>query len=344
MNAETAESLVTFAEEMRNALPGLDGKAVLSRLEDGRPDLLEALDWFVEHARPDDALRLASALVPFWMATKRIAEGDQWFERVLAMPGGDAARRARGLFDHGYLVFWAGEYDRSATLQEQALELGRRVTDPSVIGLALGGLARIALRTDVEAAKRLLREALAVTEGTSDRIGRSGAMHVLAVAAQMSGDFAEARRLMTERIRLARETHNYATIAIESSNLSMVERQLGNLDTAEALSREALDITNRRGDELATAWMVNGLAAVTAAKGDLERAATLVGFADVGIERAGGEWPPDERIQHDETVSVLTAKLEPAALERARALGAAMATVEGVEFALTQPRMTGATT
>jgi tetratricopeptide (TPR) repeat protein len=344
MNAETAESLVTLAEEARTALPGLDGKAAMSRLEDRRPDLLDALEWLVEHGRADEAFRLASALVPFWMATKRIAEGDNWFERVLAMRGGEEARRARGLFDHGYLIFWAGQYERSAALQDEALDLARRVNDPTVIALALGGLARLALRTDVEAAKRLLREAIAVTEGTSDRIGRSGAMHVLAVAAQMSGEFDDARRLMSERIRLARDTGNYATIASECGNLSMVERQLGNLDAAEALSREALELSNRRGDELATAWMVNGLAAVKAAQGDVERAATLLGFADVAMERAGGEWPPDERIQYDETVSLLTAKLEPRIFEAARARGTAMTTAEGVEFALRKTPVSGATT
>jgi tetratricopeptide (TPR) repeat protein len=337
MNGETAESLVTLAEEARTALPGLDGKAALSRFEDRRVDLLEALEWLVEHRRPDQVFRLASALVPFWMATKRIAEGDEWFERVLALPGGDGARRARALFDHGYLIFWAGQYERSAALQDQALVLARRVNDPTVISLVLGGLARIALRTDVEAAKRLLREAIAVTEGTSDRIGRSAAMHVLAVAAQMSGEFEEARRLMSERIAIAREQGNYATIAVESGNLSMVERQLGNLDAAEALSREAVDIVHRRGDQLAVAWMINGLAAVTAARGDIQRAASLLGVADATLERAGGEWPPDEQIQHDETVSVVTARIGSQALDSARVRGAAMSTDEGVGFALAEP-------
>jgi hypothetical protein len=106
----------------------------------------------------------------------------------------------------------------------------------------LVGLARIALRTDVAEARRLCREAIAITDGTDDRSGRSSAMHVLGVAAQMAGDFLEARTVMSARIALAREMNNLATISSEAGNLSMVERQLGNLDEAEALAREALDI------------------------------------------------------------------------------------------------------
>jgi tetratricopeptide (TPR) repeat protein len=330
----TAQSVLVFAEEARTRLTGLEGSQAMSELEERHDELLAALDWFADQGRADEAFRLATAMVPFWMATKRLDEGDAAFARILALSDGDEVRRGRALFDHGYLIFWAGRYDESAALQQRALEIGRAQNDPTVTALALGGLARIALRTDVEEAKRLLREAIAVTEGTDDRIGRSGAMHVLGVAAQMSGDLEEARRLMSERIALARETGNLVTVASESGNLSMVERQLGNLAAAEALSLEALAISHARGDEMAIAWMVNGLAAVTAAKGELGRAAILVGVADGAMERAGGEWPPDERVQYDATVAALMERLGEAAFAEARARGAAMTTEEGVAFAL----------
>lgn len=333
VDAETAESLVTFAEEARIGLTSLDGASVQAELEDRRPELLAALEWFVEHGRPDDSFRLAGALVPFWMATKRIDEGDAWLERVLSLPGGSRAARARALYEHGYLIFWAGDDERSDARLRAALELARPENDPTVIALALTARARIALRHDVDHAKSLLREAIAVTDGTADRIGRSGAMHVSAVAEQMSGNLAEAARLMSERIELGRETGNFATIAIESNNLSMVERQLGNLDRAEELIRDAFDIFRRRGDAIATAWALNGLAAVTAAQGRGERAAVLIGIADAALTAAGGEWPPDERVQHDETVARLSKQLGAEDFERARARGEAMTAEEGIDYA-----------
>jgi hypothetical protein len=115
----------------------------------------------------------------------------------------------------------------------------------------------------------------------------------------------------------------------------MVERRLGNLDDAERLSRDALSIVRARGDAMAIPWIINGLAAVTAAKGQLERAATLNGMAAAMLEQAGGEWPPDELEQYEETLAAVGKGLPPAVIERARAKGAAMSTPEGVEFALT---------
>lgn len=162
-------------------------------------------------------------------------------------------------------------------------------------------------------------------------------MHVLAVAYQMNGEFEAARRVMSDRIALGRETGNDFLVAVESANLSMVERQLGNLAVAEDLSRASLATFHRLGDVLATAWSANGLAAVTAARGDLERAATLLGFAEAGIEAAGSEWPADERAQYETTIELLEAGPTPAVLARARAAGRTMSTSEAVAFALASP-------
>ncbi|HET9886582.1 MAG TPA: tetratricopeptide repeat protein [bacterium] len=66
----------------------------------------------------------------------------------------------------------------------------------------------------------------------------------------------------------------------EAGNLSMVERQLGNLAEAEALAREALEIDFRQSNEVGIPWKVNGLAAVAKDRGELDRAAALIGIAD----------------------------------------------------------------
>jgi tetratricopeptide (TPR) repeat protein len=334
VDALKAESLLASVVEARTALRGPDGSAAQARLERMYRQLASAFEFFLAERRADGAMCLANALVPFWMATSRIGEGDEWFRRALATDGSSDRARARAFYEHGYLIFWAGDYDRAGELARQAVELGRAANEPTTVALALAVLARIALQTDVEEAKRLLLEAIAVTDGTDDREGRSSAMHVLGVAYQMSGEFEEARRVMSDRIALGRETGNDYLIAIESANLSMVERQLGNLERAEALGRESLATMRRRGDELAIPWVVNSLAAVTAARGDLPRAATLLGFAEAGISRAGGEWPPDERAQYESTLAILRDGLASGMLDQARADGASKSIEDGVTFAL----------
>jgi len=296
------------------------------------------LRWFVESRRPDQALTMASTLSPYWTATKRIEEGVSWLSASLTIPGADPVRSAQAFHDLGMLLFWQGKYEEALGHFETSEAVARAAGDVNVTALALAGQARVALRSDVEQARRLCREALELTEGASDALGRSSALHVLGVAAQMTGDLDEAKRVMSERLAIGRQTGNLPLISSEAGNLCMVERQLGNLEAAELLGREALEIDVRRRDARSIPWKVNGLAAVAAAAGEDERAARLIGVADATMEQSGGAWPPDEQVQYTETVEVLAGRLGEDEFNRLRAAGHETDVDAALAFALRRPR------
>ena len=216
------------------------------------------------------------------------------------------------------MPFWMGDDERASELFSQALEIGRRLGDAPLTSQALGGLARVALRTDVAEGRRLAREALAVSDGADDEPGRSNALHLLGVGAQMAGDLLEARDWMTQRLALVRATGNQFLIASEACNLSMVERQLGDLDSADALPREALEIERRTGDQFTTPFAISGLAAIATERGDFERAATLVGAAEAILEAQHMAWPPDERPHYERLLATLPEAMGSDAFEQAR--------------------------
>jgi tetratricopeptide (TPR) repeat protein len=326
-------TLVEFAEDARRRMRAADESAT-GDIERRYGELRSGMDRGLATGEADASFALATALVPFWIATKRIDDADAWFDAALEQPAITDARRARALYDHGYLVFWAGRYELAKQRFEEAIEAATAVADWNVVALALAGSARVALNDDPAEAVRLLRRAFDVTEELPTSEGRSSADHVIGVALQMSGDLEGARGVMEQRLRRAREGGNEFVVSVESGNLSMVERQLGNLERAEALSKDAIRIMHRLGDEMAVAWLINGLAAVTAAAGAHARAAALLGLAESLLERAGGEWPPDERVQHDDTLATLAAALPADALDRARADASTMEIDQAVAFAL----------
>jgi hypothetical protein len=334
MDAVTAGSIRDYVMAAAPGLRGLDGRAVLADLDQRYDEVRAALRWFLDEGRTDDALRVASSLAPFWMANKLLDEGSSWLEQALAAAGGTDAARGRAYFERGLLVFWTGDDDRAASLHRHALTIGRDIGDPTITALALTGLARIALRSDVVEARQLCREALGISDGTDDLVGRSSAVHVLGVAAQMVGDFVEARAFMSERITLARQEGNLAAVSAECSNLSMVERQLGNLDSAENLASEALEITYRRGDSWAMPYNMSGLAAVATDRYQFIRAATLLGAVEAMMEAAGADWPPDERPHYERMLAVLPAEMGPVPFENARGTGRTMTPDDAVAFAL----------
>jgi tetratricopeptide (TPR) repeat protein len=334
MDARAAESLLSLAEDASQRLRGPGAKAALEQFEGAHSDLLAALQWFIGHERTDDALRLANALSRFWITQQKFDEGATWLDRVLEASAGETRLRGTAHVNAGFMPFWMGRDNLAAAHFGRSLEIGRQLGDSVLVSQSLGGLARVALRTDVAEGRRLAREALGVSEGAADEAGRSNALHLLGVGAQIAGDLLEARDWMSQRLALVRASGNEFLTASEAANLSMVERQLGNLDTAEALAREALGICDRIGDQFTRPFAMSGLAAIATERGEFERAATLVGAAEAIMEAQHTAWPPDERPHYERMLAVLPEAMGSTEFDRARAAGHSMASSETVKFAL----------
>ena len=72
MDAATARDLLLLAEDARELRRRQD-PAAERLVEERYPELVQALGWYVEAGQFDQAGRLATALVTFWIATKRVA-------------------------------------------------------------------------------------------------------------------------------------------------------------------------------------------------------------------------------------------------------------------------------
>jgi hypothetical protein len=188
MDIDTARGLLTLTQQARERRRRQDPAA--ERLVEERYDEVRAaMDWCLEAGPAEMAHGMATALVTFWIATKRADDADTWFDGVLSEPSTTGLTRARALYDHGYTVFFAGRYALAEQRFQDSLALATTAGDVSLQALALAGVARVAVNTDPRQAVRFLREALSVTTGldTADE-GRSSALHVQGVALQLAGD------------------------------------------------------------------------------------------------------------------------------------------------------------
>lgn len=334
MDPATAASLLELAEQISPRLTGPTARESLERLDEASGDMFAALVCFLDVERTDEALRLANALYRLWIMKRRFEDGDRFFRHVLTSGAGDERLRARAFINAGFMPFWMGDDDRARALFGQGLEIGRRIGDAPLISQALGGMARVALRTDVPEARRLAHEALQVSDAAGDEAGRSNALHLLGVGAQVAGDLVEARQWMRQRLALVRSLGNEFLVASEASNLSMVERQLGDLGAAEELAREALVVGRRIGDEFTKPFAICGLGAIATERGDAELAATLLGAAEAMMETQKMEWPPDERPHYEHMLGALPKAMGAAEFERARARGRSMPSADAVALAL----------
>jgi hypothetical protein len=201
MDEHAARRLRGFAEAAGRGLRGLDAAIWRERMERRYRELVTAFDWLLNHGRASDALAMACTLAEFLLITDRAATGNDWLDRALAADPTNDHLRAVGLYERGMLAFWQGADEDACSLHGRSLQLARRLGDPSTVALALCGLARVALREDLDWAQTLCEEALQAVDDTDDQLGRTNALHVLAVAAQMRGNLERARELMTRESR-----------------------------------------------------------------------------------------------------------------------------------------------
>lgn len=330
MDTHEALQIVAAAEAADAGLRGLDARSWRARVESSLDDFRSAFELLLDRD-PHAALRMAAAMAQFWRISGQIPEGRAWLDRSLAIGDRDQPVLPRALYESALLAFWQGDDDASRSLLERSLDAATRLGDLTGEAVALCGMARMALREgDLDRAQSLCEQAVERVEGTDDRLGRSNAFHVLGVTAQMRGNFDEARVFMNRRLVAARELGHLSSVAMEASNLSVVERQAGNLQLATELAHEALQLSERRGDEWMIPFQLSSLASIAAARNDFGRAARLLGAAAGMMERMGTAWPPDEKPHFERTRSAAKAALPPDEFERAWTEGRRMSAKEAV--------------
>lgn len=334
VDESTVATLIDFAEQSSKGLDGIDAAAWHERIAAQWDQLRSAYARLLDTARADDAAHIVLALEKYWLAAGKLGEGRDWLDRLLAAPALTEHVRARALYCLGMLAFWQGDDATVRTAEDGSLLLAQRLNDVDLEVLVLSAQARLALRGgDLQLAIALCERGLQMANQPRYSRGRSSALHVLSVAAQMSGDLSTARDAMLERLELERSQGSLRLVAVECSNLSGVERQLGNLERARDLAIEALNIEALQHDVWAIPCSLNQLAAIEVGCGAVERAAVLLGAAARLMEDQAAGWPPDEAPVFRASSDGARHELGAASFDECRRRGASMTLEQAIEFA-----------
>jgi predicted ATPase/transcriptional regulator with XRE-family HTH domain len=287
-------SLAESAEEKSGTAAQEDAYAELLAEHE---NLRTALRWSLTNGDPQIGLRLAAALWQFWRAAGYLSEGRSWLERALRTAGGaPSAARGRALWGACWLAFQ---------------------------------------QDDIRSARRYSKELLEVTRDDDASLMRRHALTVQAMVHMAKGDHAAALIPLERSAAISEASGSSWYLATSKLNLALGLLHLGRLDHASSLLDDALDLYARLGDqrfmarahayqghlallrgdkaraselfcqsarrfmdvndEGGIAEALEGLAAVSAATGSMERAARLLGAARHARERAMSKSLPFER-------------------------------------------------
>nr|WP_303715653.1 NB-ARC domain-containing protein [Kutzneria buriramensis]WKX16187.1 NB-ARC domain-containing protein [Kutzneria buriramensis] len=225
-----------LAETAEPELRGHRQGAWLSRLDTESANLRSALDGAVERRETDHALRLVDALCWYWILRGRLGEARRSVAGALALPGGDAALRAKaGVWQTGITILTGDGTDRAARI-ETALKACEQLGDP---------------------------------------VGTAWARWFLAHALCGTGDLLEGEALTEASLDGFRALGERWGEAAALADRSMQRLLRGDLAGTEADAGRSAELFGEVGDACGQLWSVYPLASVAEIHGDYERAARL---------------------------------------------------------------------
>jgi predicted ATPase len=266
---------------------GTDVPELLAEYDAELENLRAAWRWAIAAARSDDLQRSTEAFMWYFDIRTRLQDGvDHFGEAVDAFDrGAPEHRSALGsiLALQGHLLYRQGRQDAATRLAERGLALGRSLGDTEAIMNALFVLGTAAeLRGDYPNARRSHQEALVITREL-DRPYLMIAMKNLANVEWALGQLDRARALFTEALALSRQQGNPLGVVIVLSHFGALTLLTDGPDAARPLLHEGLDLAREIGFVHEISNLQRSLAQAAFADGDLSQARTLLTEA---LERA----------------------------------------------------------
>lgn len=345
---------VGVASEITGLLKGPRQMSALDRMDEVGEDIRAALDWCLAKPksgwdeRHDWGFALLARMNMYWYRFGYIAEGRGWHARALEVIEDSDDVDAPGIVDalhgHGILAIQQGDLMVASEALERALQMASRIGDEAREARELNSLG-IARREagESEAARPLLEQSLAIARRIGNRDREATALTNIVHLHVDAGDYAKAVVCAREAIKVDESRGDPWGIAINKQNLTFA---LLNAEGPQAAFAELVDHAADAvalGDVELSIDVIDTCAAVWAAFGEAERAATLLGAADhqrdiTGLPRSG----PDQH-HLDRFVQPIRRTLDIAHWDRAYAAGRGLTVDAALAEGVTDQRSVAAT-
>lgn len=303
-HAEYVLALAETAEDELRRRHSLQSRLGL-RLHAEYGNVTAALAWARETERIEIGLRIAAALLPFWIERDYLTEADRWLGLLLERADGTPpAIRAKASVAAWNVASVRGDAVRAERYARSAAELYRLAPDDAGAAwalLALGALHE--QRGEYAEGRRRLEEALERHRAVGDEFGVRRSLHLLGNIARETGDVERARWLLAEALALARTADDPLHEGGVLHSLADAELEADEVDSAEPLYREAFEIGRRIGGYRIAAYCLAGLGASSAARGDRAAAAHLWSAARALERELGFRMRATARMRYERRLS-----------------------------------------
>ncbi|MCU1417054.1 MAG: putative ATPase, partial [Schumannella sp.] len=263
----------------------------VQRLGDERDNLRAAERFLLDTRDWDRAAHLAWTFYVFWWVDGLLGEVRDWMQKPLA--SGDELSdlaRATALYFTCAITFWKDPDGQVAAGLTESADLFHREHEPGGEALALISLALTLLaapQPDTERADDAMETSLSLFRESNDIWGESMALVMLGRVALLRQKVHGALNRFEESLVLARRGGDSLGVAIAVHHLGWARLLLGDVAGAAADFAQCVVKSASLGHVEGVAYGLEGLVAVAAVAGDVERTGRLAGAARALRERSG---------------------------------------------------------
>jgi adenylate cyclase len=242
------------------------------------------------------------------------------------------AASAHALKGAATVAAWHGDYQAAWALNQQSLDIRRRLADKPGVAVLLNNLGVVArFQHDLDTARRMNDESLALFREIGDQWAVGQLLNNQACVAADQGDHDVAQDLLNESLAIRRQLGDRSGMALSLNTLADVLIDIGQYLDAEPLLDESMAIDRELGDQTAIAYLIEDYAGVAAARGQYGRALRLAAFAATLREQNGVSLPPNEQERVDRMILPARQMLVGDAAERAWADGRELAEAQAID-------------
>jgi predicted ATPase/DNA-binding CsgD family transcriptional regulator len=328
-----AEYFVALAEQAEPELHLAQQQRWAQLLETERDNLRLALEWSLER---DVAvgLRLVSALWWNWFTYGYHVEGFQWTQHFLPlMDSAPQTYHPKFLVAAGRMALLQSDLREAKRLLHQALAVSRKLGDKRQAAWALV-LNSIIELDELDSANTFAEEGLSLFRELDDKPGMASAFNAMGEIARVNGKDDDAKRSYEQAIALAEQTGDIRRKYITLVNMTYITQHEKDHQRAIALLRQIMLLARDMKNYYDIALSMRVLSGSLGALGEPERAARLLGAAEVVEERIGALLEPSDQSELERNIAEVRGLLDEATFQAAWAEGRKLTLEQAVAEAL----------
>jgi predicted ATPase/DNA-binding SARP family transcriptional activator len=307
-----------------------------SRLDQDQDNIRAAFEWAAGAREIEVEARLVTALRWYWLVRGHLREARSMFERAIAdSQGADEAMRALVLAGGGSFPYRQGDLDAAKKMWSEALALYWKLDDKDGVARCIAELGGVASQAgELDEAAAAYRESHALFVELGRTHRAAVALANLAAIAELQGDHEAAFAYGEQAIADQRANGDFDGLAVSLHNHARSRSNAGDRERARELLTEAFALASRLGYREVIAYSLETSAELAFAEGDGERAARLLGAADELFGALGVEMGVAEREGYDRTLMALMSSLGEEQLAALVADGRTLAQEAAIALAL----------